>query len=49
MLFVLVGVALFMLGIFGAPRVLAFTGIGLMAFSLVAFFIEEQGNRKQSS
>lgn len=48
MLFVVVGVALFMAGIFGGPRVLAFTGVGLMALSLVAFFIEEQGHRKQT-
>lgn len=48
MLFVFVGVAFFMAGIFGGPRVLAFTGVGLMALSLVAFFIEEHGHRKQT-
>lgn len=48
MLLVVVGVVLFMAGIFGAPRVLAFTGVGLMAVSLVAFFIEEHGQRKQT-
>ncbi len=48
MLLVVVGVVLFMAGIFGAPRVLAFTGVGLMAASLVAFFIEEHGQRKQT-
>lgn len=48
MLFVVVGVVLFMAGIFGAPRVLAFAGLGLMAFSLVAFFLEEHAQRKQT-
>ena len=48
MLFVFVGVAFFMAGIFGGPRVLAFTGVGLMALSLVAFFVEEHGHRKQT-
>ncbi|MBX7055533.1 MAG: hypothetical protein K1X36_11300 [Pyrinomonadaceae bacterium] len=48
MLFVVVGVILFMAGIFGAPRVLAFAGVGLMAVSLIAFFIEEHGQRKQT-
>lgn len=48
MLLVVVGVVLFMAGIFGAPRVLAFTGVAMMAVSLVAFFIEEHGQRKQT-
>lgn len=42
------GVVAFFVGIFGGPRVLAFTGVALMAASLVAFFIEEQGNRKSA-
>ncbi|MBK6723744.1 MAG: hypothetical protein IPO41_01475 [Acidobacteria bacterium] len=49
MLFVLVGCLLFFLGIFGAPRILAFVGVIVMAASLVGFFIEEQGNRRASS
>lgn len=49
MLFVLVGCLLFFLGIFGAPRVLAFVGVSVLAASLIAFFIEEQGNRRASS
>ena len=49
MLFVLVGCALFFAGIFGAPRQLAFVGVVTMAVSLIAFFIEEQGNRRASN
>lgn len=49
MLFVLVGCLLFFLGIFGAPRILAFVGLCVMATSLIAFFIEEQGNRRASN
>jgi len=45
MLFVVVGVVLFMAGIFGAPRVLAFAGLGLMVMSGAAFCIEEFGPR----
>lgn len=40
------GVIAFFVGIFGGPRVLAFVGIGLMAFSLLAFYIEEYQARK---
>ena len=40
------GVVAFFIGIFGGPRTLAFAGVALMAASLVAFFIEEQGNRR---
>jgi hypothetical protein len=41
-----VGVVLFFIGIFGGPRTFAFTGLGLIVFSLVCFFIEEQQNRR---
>ena len=40
------GVIAFFIGIFGGPRVLAFTGVALMVASLVGFFIEEQSNRR---
>ena len=40
------GVVAFFAGIFGAPRVLAFIGLGLMTASIVAFFVEEQGARR---
>lgn len=40
------GVLAFFIGIFGGPRVLAFTGVALMVVSLVGFFIEEQGHRR---
>lgn len=40
------GVVAFFVGIFGGPRVFAFTGVALMVTSLVAFFIEEQSNRR---
>jgi hypothetical protein len=42
------GVIAFFIGIFGGPRVLAFTGVALMVASLVGFFIEEQGHRRAS-
>lgn len=45
--FALVGVLFFFLGIFGAPRVLAFAGLGLMILAVVAFFLEERGERRQ--
>lgn len=41
-----VGVVLFFVGVFGGPRVFAFVGIGLMAVSLVGFFVEEQVERR---
>lgn len=40
------GVIAFFIGIFGGPRSLAFTGLALMAASLVGFFVEEQINRR---
>ena len=40
------GVVAFFIGIFGGPRVLAFVGIGLMAVSLIGFFLEESARRK---
>ena len=43
----LVGVLLFFLGIFGAPRVLAFVGLGLMILAVVGFFFEELAHRRQ--
>ena len=42
----LVGVVLFFLGIFGAPRTFAFVGLGLIGISLTAFFLEEFGPRR---
>jgi hypothetical protein len=42
------GVIAFFIGIFGGPRVLAFTGVALMIVSMVGFFIEEQGSRRTS-
>jgi hypothetical protein len=40
------GVIAFFIGIFGGPRSFAFTGVALMAASLVGFFIEESINRR---
>lgn len=40
------GVVAFFVGIFGGPRTFAFAGVALMVASLVAFFIEEQSNRR---
>jgi len=40
------GVIAFFIGIFGGPRSFAFAGVALMVFSLVGFFVEEQGNRR---
>lgn len=42
------GVIAFFIGIFGGPRSLVIIGSALMAASLVGFFIEEQGHRKNS-
>ena len=42
----LVGLLAFLLGIFGAPRVLAVAGVGVMVASFAAFFIEELGKRR---
>jgi hypothetical protein len=41
-----VGILLFFLGIFGMPRTFAFVGLALIASALVAFFVEEQGQRR---
>jgi hypothetical protein len=41
----LVGIAVFMAGLFGAPKTFVFVGVGLIAVSLVGFFIEEFGVR----
>ncbi len=43
-----VGVVLFFLGIFGAPRTFAFVGLALIGISLVAFFLEEFGPGKKA-
>ena len=45
-LFALVGVLMFFLGIFGAPRMLAFAGLGLMIAAVVAFSVEEYAGRR---
>jgi hypothetical protein len=45
----LVGLLSFLLGIFGAPRVLAIAGVAMMVASFTAFFIEEVGNRRASA
>ena len=42
----LVGLLSFLLGIFGAPRVLAIAGVAMMVASFAAFFIEEIGKRR---
>ncbi len=42
----LVGVVLFFAGIFGAPRMFAFAGLGLIGIWLVSYFVEEFGPRK---
>jgi hypothetical protein len=42
------GVIAFFIGISGGPRVLAFVGVGLMAVSLVGFYLEEYQERKRS-
>lgn len=43
------GVIAFFIGIFGGPRTFAFVGVALMASALVGFFVEEQGNRRQTN
>lgn len=48
-LFALAGIVIFMAGLFGAPRVLVFVGIGLIAVSLVAYYIEELGDRRAAA
>ena len=45
-LFALLGVLLFFLGIFGAPRSLAFTGLALMVAAVAAFSVEEYAGRR---
>lgn len=45
----LLGLLLFLLGIFGAPRSLAIAGVAMMVAAFIAFFIEEAGNRRRSS
>ena len=42
----LVGLLSFLLGIFGAPRVLAIAGVAMMMAAFTAFFIEELGKRR---
>lgn len=42
----LLGLLGFFIGIFGGPRVFAFIGLGMMLVSMVAFYIEEQQNRR---
>ncbi len=42
----LIGLVLFLAGIFGAPRELAFAGLAMIIASFVAFFIEETGTRR---
>ncbi len=42
----LVGLLSFLVGIFGAPRILAIAGVVMMVASFVAFFIEEVGSRR---
>ena len=42
----MVGVVTFFAGLFGAPRTLVFIGITLIVLSLVAYFLEEFGQRK---
>ena len=44
-LLAVMGIAIFMAGLFGAPRYLVFVGIVLIVFSLIGFFIEEFGPR----
>ena len=48
-LFGVVGLLLFLFGIFGAPRALAFTGLALIITSFIAFFIEEAAVRRASA
>jgi hypothetical protein len=48
-LLVALGVIAFFIGIFGGPRTFAFAGVAMMAASLLAFFVEEQGNRRARS
>lgn len=45
-LFALVGILAFFSGLFGAPRPLVFVGVALILLSLVAYFLEEQGQRR---
>lgn len=44
-LLALVGIAVFMAGLFGAPRYFVFVGIALIALALMGFFVEEFGPR----
>ncbi len=42
----LIGLVLFLVGIFGAPREFAFAGVAMILASFAAFYIEEVGNRR---
>jgi hypothetical protein len=42
----LLGLVLFLAGIFGAPRVLAIAGVVMMVVSFALFFVEEAGIRR---
>jgi hypothetical protein len=46
-LMALVGILMFFLGVFSiAPRMFVFVGVGVIALSLAAFFIEEFSPRR---
>lgn len=45
-LLLVVGLAAFLIGLFGPVRNVMFVGIGLMLLSFASFFIEEFGPRK---
>ena len=46
MFLVALGAVAFFIGIFGGPRELAFVGLAMMVVSLIAFFVEEQAQRR---
>lgn len=45
-LLAIVGCVAFFLGIFGAPRILAFTGVALLVLSFAGYFVEEMIERR---
>lgn len=46
-LFAVAGLAAFFLGLFGWGKMLMVAGIGLIAVSLVAYYVEELGHRQR--
>ncbi len=43
-----IGTIAFFVGLFGGPRTLVLVGAAMGAAALVAFFVEESGNRREA-